>query len=106
MNTYLRKFSTRFQKELKQQKINYSLIKNFMYMETSYTVVITKKHCEGRFYKDTENCPLCSAIREQLPNFPLRSVGGSHVTDKDYRIWSFPALYEHGGAVTWNTNTI
>lgn len=42
-----------------------------------HSVTITKKHCIGNSYMDGNDCPLYRAIREQIPRFPLRTVGGS-----------------------------
>lgn len=66
-------------------------------MQTSYTVTIRKEHCEGRSYMSNDNCPLCAAIREQLPGFPLRSVGGDYVRDTSSGEWKIDnCLYPYG----------
>ncbi len=46
-------------------------------------VIITKKHCENTCYISTTDCPLFRAIKEQYPEFPLVSVGGLSITDKN-----------------------
>jgi len=70
-------------------------------MQTSYTVVVRKEHCEGREYTSIDDCPLCAAIRNQIPEFPLKSVSGSFVRDKVNNLYFF-ATSEDG----WNVSVI
>lgn len=58
-----------------------------------YTVVVKKEHCIGTNYMDNLGCPLYLAIKEQLPDFPLKSVGGTHITDLEGRQWNFSKPY-------------
>lgn len=58
-------------------------------------VIITKQHCEGGSilsrYMNRLDCPLFRAIKEQHPEFPLRSVGGLSImnkSDQRYKIIS------------------
>lgn len=67
-----------------------------MNKETVYEVVIEKRHCEGRAYFDNKNCPLCAAIKEQIPDFKLKSVGGDYVRDTDNNLYFFDARYKIG----------
>lgn len=63
--------------------------------KTSYTVIIEKRHCEmSRGYNSNTNCPLCVAIREQFPNFKLKSVGGSYLFDLNGDVYHFNASLE------------
>lgn len=50
-------------------------------MEKQYTVTITKKHCENAQYFSCTDCPVFRAVKEQLPDFPLKSVGGWYIRD-------------------------
>jgi hypothetical protein len=53
----------------------------------NFTVTITKKHCERASYKSHTNCPLAKAIKEQLPQFDLKLVGGMIVDDNAGGEW-------------------
>lgn len=68
-------------------------------MKNSYSVVIEKRHCIGADYGNIIDCPLFRAIREQLPEFPLHSVGGFVLTDKNLNNWKMEANSE--GIVEW-----
>lgn len=57
----------------------------------SYTVTIRKEHCINTQYRDCRGCALYRAIQEQLPGFPLKSVGGNYVRDMDHNRWCFAA---------------
>jgi hypothetical protein len=48
---------------------------------------------------NVEDCPLCRAIREQLPDFPLKFVGGVNVEDTDNQQWFF-------GSYVWNISVM
>ncbi len=52
-------------------------------------VIITKKHCKSAYYGSITDCPLARAIKEQHPEFPLCSVAGTYVRDKDKNIFDF-----------------
>lgn len=65
-----------------------------------YTVVVEKRHCEGRKYQSNTDCPLCAAIREQIPNFKLKSVGGIGLHDSDGGRWLL-VVSNYGSADAW-----
>lgn len=72
-----------------------------------YTVIVRKEHCIDRKYSCITNCPLCAAIREQLPEFPLDTVAGSHLTDKSGNTYLIPTMLN--GATedeSWDSVTI
>lgn len=73
--------------------------------QTRYSVRIEKRHCEGRKYMSIFDCPLCAAIKEQLPDFKLRSVGGNWVTHENYDRYFFNAYLSGVESLykTWNS---
>ena len=54
-----------------------------------YTVIIKKEHCLNTTYSDYKDCGLARAIRDQFPEFKLKSIGGSYVRDTDHNEWKF-----------------
>lgn len=55
----------------------------------SKTVIIKKRHCIGRRFQSSNDCPLSTAIKEQLPDFPLKYVAGLTLYDNDYKEYKF-----------------
>jgi len=58
--------------------------------------MVRKEHCEGMDYLDPTGCPLCAAIREQLPDFKLYSVSGDFVRDKNNNPYYFDSHPTNG----------
>lgn len=63
-------------------------------------VVITQKHTEGSSYIANTDCALFRAIKEQHPEFPLSSVGGTFICNLEgerfrfnTNIWNY-AIYD------------
>lgn len=76
-------------------------------MQTSYTVTVRDSHCEGREYGSNRNCPLCAAIREQLPDFKLSYVGGNRLRDVDGNSYEFKAFFGEGAILElWNHKVV
>lgn len=77
--------------------------------KTSYTVIIEKRHCEmSSGYVSSTNCPLCVAIREQLPDFKLKNVSGTYVTDMNENRYHFDAVIKkwEDRCMVWNYTTM
>lgn len=73
----------------------------------TFTVVIEKRHCEGRNYGSNDDCPMCAAIREQLPDFKLKSVGGDYARDVTGRHYYFKtAMTLHLPGDKWNSTEV
>lgn len=70
-------------------------------MKTSYEVIIRKEHCIGRSFTNIYDCPLCAAIREQLPEFPLEVVGTTSIRTKEGQYWEFNGSLKETGNWGW-----
>jgi len=52
-------------------------------------VVIEQKHTVNARYIDNRDCPLFRAIKEQHPEFPLKSVAGTWIRDTENNLYAF-----------------
>ena len=65
----------------------------------TYSVVIKRQHTDGATYHSINDCALCRAIREQLPEFDLGTVGGDYLRDSSGNKYFFNSEYRTG----WNS---
>lgn len=61
-----------------------------------YTVTIKQKHCVGNSFSDCYDCGLARAIREQLPEIEIRTVGAVMLHSNDNGVLYFNANMSDG----------